>query len=196
MLAGIILAGGQSSRMGADKSALTLPTSQQSLLEHNQILLTALCGDNVFVSGGQHANGIADIMPDCGPLSGLHAVIKIIQTRHLNINEILVVPVDMPSLQVNDLDYLVTKGQSKQQACYFDRYYLPIYLPLSNQLTDYLNTLFSIQNIEKKADYSVKTLLLNLPAIAVAKPQHTKLSNINTPQEWHSHISQQTESKV
>lgn len=137
MLAGVILAGGNSSRMGTDKSLLTLPNSRVSLLEHCQRQLAFVC-NNIFISGSQHDQGIADVIPNCGPLSGIHGAITHFEMHNSNISELLVIAVDMPDLCAEDFDHLLKMGRKNRCLCIFEQCFLPLYLPLSVDVTEYL----------------------------------------------------------
>jgi molybdopterin-guanine dinucleotide biosynthesis protein A len=189
MLAGLILAGGKSSRMGTDKSLLTLPDSQQSLLEHCQSQLALVCDNNIFISGSQHEQGIADIIPNCGPLSGIHAAITHIQMHHSNISELLVIAVDMPDLCSDDFNYLIKMGRKNCCLCSYEKCFLPLYIPLSGDVTEYLATVLKLQRDEdftqlKQRQYSVKMMLNSLQGLQLAPLENTQLDNINTPMQW------------
>jgi molybdopterin-guanine dinucleotide biosynthesis protein A len=196
MLAGVILAGGKSSRMGTDKSLLTLPDNQQSLLAHSQKQLALIC-DKVFISGSQHDQGIADIIPNCGPLSGIHATITFIEMLHPNISELLVVAVDMPDLCSDDFNYLLKMGRKNHCLCSFENCFLPLYIPLSINVTQYLTTLFRNQpNDEslvapKKRRYSVNNMLDSLQGLQIPPLKNTQLDNINTPVQWQQRCAEQ-----
>jgi len=91
---GVILAGGQSRRMGQCKAAL--PLMGKTLLEWQVEKLIALGLDEVLISGpaelglpGTHA--VPDVYPQRGPLGGLHACLSTAQNPIC-----LVVTVDMP----------------------------------------------------------------------------------------------------
>jgi len=91
---GVILAGGQSSRMGHCKA--TLPLMGKTLLEWQAEKLTALGVDEVLISGPAElelpvTRTVPDIYPQRGPLSGLHACLSAAQNSIC-----LVVTVDMP----------------------------------------------------------------------------------------------------
>tara|TARA_R110000868_G_scaffold166145_1_gene400059 strand:- start:2808 stop:3413 length:606 start_codon:yes stop_codon:yes gene_type:complete len=196
MLAGVILAGGKSSRMGADKSLLTLPDSQQSLLAHSQKQLALICDNNVFISGAQHEQGIADIIPNCGPLSGIHGAITHIESRHDNISELLVVAVDMPDLCPEDFIYLLKMGRKNKCLCSFENCFLPLYIPLSLGVTQYFATHLKQQSDDvstqpKKRQYSVKRMLDSLGGIQIPPLKNTQLNNINTPVQWLQRCSEQ-----
>lgn len=101
---GIVLAGGRSTRMGADKASLTIRNI--SLLDRAVALLEPLVDDVIVVTRAQERTAgrvrvVADEIRDRGPmaglLTGLHAV------RH---PEALVVPVDLPLLPPAFLKYL------------------------------------------------------------------------------------------
>ena len=188
----MVLAGGKSSRMGKDKSLLTLPDSQDSLLEHCVQKLTLLCANNVFISGAQHEQGIADIIPNCGPLSGIHAVITHIEKYHQHISEVLVVAVDMPALCSDDLVHLHKTGKKSQSICFFEDHFLPLYIPLSTNVTQYLKTVLKQQSSQtalqsKSPQYSLKMMLDSLHALPIQPLKNTYLDNINTPQQWQQH---------
>jgi len=90
---GFVLAGGQSSRMGTDKSLALfngIPLIQNAL----QILTAA--GLNVRIAGsrsslGQFAEEVPDIYPEAGPLGGIHAALSA-SAAEWNV----FLPVDMP----------------------------------------------------------------------------------------------------
>ena len=195
MLAGVVLAGGKSSRMGTDKSLLTLPDSHLSLLEHSQKKLALLCNTNVFISGSQHNNGIADIIPNCGPLSGIHGAITHIEMYHPDMSELLVVAVDMPDLGTDNLNHLLTVGREKHCLCAFENCYLPLYIPLSVEVTEYLDRVLKAQSVEaimqpKQQRFSVKVMLDSLQGLQIQPLKKAQLDNINTPVQWQQRCSQ------
>jgi molybdopterin-guanine dinucleotide biosynthesis protein A len=192
MLAGVILAGGKSSRMGTDKSLLTLPSNNKSLLEHCQSTLAQVCDNNVFISGTQHEDGIADIVSECGPLSGIHAVVTHVREYHVGVNEMLLTPVDMPSLCADDFTLLLNKGRATQRLCCFENCFLPLYLPLSDEVSRYLTqqleeSVDDTDTLAKKRRYSIFSMLKALQGLQVPPLKNTQLSNINTPVQWQKH---------
>lgn len=88
--AGVILAGGASSRMGQDKSALRL--NGKSLLRHMQDIFTEAGVAAQYISGPAQ---IPDKIRASGPLGGVHAVLRHVGARHAHL---LFAPVDMPGL--------------------------------------------------------------------------------------------------
>ncbi|MCG8275083.1 molybdenum cofactor guanylyltransferase [Stenotrophomonas sp. NLF4-10] len=90
--AGIVLAGGLSSRMGRDKALL--PWHGRTLLEHMRGLLRQAGAQQVWISGAYPAfAGIPDRVARCGPLGGLYSVAMAIPD-----GPAWVVAVDMPRL--------------------------------------------------------------------------------------------------
>jgi len=95
--------------MGVDKAFLKFQNA--SLLER-AINIARLAADEVHVSGPREKFGheaIEDIYPDCGPLGGIHAVLKS-SASELN----LVLAVDLPFVEADFLRYLLR--QSKAEA--------------------------------------------------------------------------------
>ncbi|MFT6990024.1 MAG: molybdopterin-guanine dinucleotide biosynthesis protein A [Paraglaciecola sp.] len=189
MLAGLILAGGKSSRMGTDKSLLTLPDSQRSLLEHGQNQLALVCDSSVFISGSEYEKGIADVIPDCGPLSGIHGALTHIQKHHTHITELMVIAVDMPDLRQDDFNSLLKMGRKEQRLCCFENCFLPLYIPLSVDVMQYLATVLKHQSAKdvvksKQRQYSVKMMLKSLQGLQIPPLKNTQLNNINTPEQW------------
>jgi molybdopterin-guanine dinucleotide biosynthesis protein A len=111
---GFVLAGGRSTRMGADKASLDW--HGRPLAEHALELVGAITKD-VFIVGkipalaktgpgrGTHTV-IEDVYPDRGPLAGIHAALAS-STTELN----LVLAVDMPFVVPAFLEYLVAQAR-------------------------------------------------------------------------------------
>ncbi|MEP1446761.1 MAG: molybdenum cofactor guanylyltransferase [Paraglaciecola sp.] len=194
MLAGAILAGGRSSRMGTDKSILTMPHSQESLLEYVKQQLASICDHKVFVSGKQHRQGIADQIPNCGPLSGIHGVMTEITNRYSDIDELIVAAVDMPDLSIEDFNYLLKMGRKNNSLCCFESCFLPLYIPITIEFNQYLTSQLggqkdAIVDAPKKRQYSLKTMLDVLHGSQIAPLKTSRLENINTPTQWQQYCA-------
>jgi molybdopterin-guanine dinucleotide biosynthesis protein A len=120
--AGIILAGGQSRRMGRDKALLPLPGAEHSsFVAHLAALLSGLCSEVVLVTrnAAQAATYapylpssmhlISDQTPAIGPLMGLASGLRVIQSSHA-----LVTAVDMPFLQPELVTFLLSQPLDDQ----------------------------------------------------------------------------------
>src|SRR5437763_17176932 len=106
-LAGFVLAGGKSSRMGEDKASLHL--AGQTLLDIACHKLLAIMPD-VFIVGSRKqlgAEAIEDIFADRGPLGGIHAALA---TGHAQLN--LVMAVDLPFVEDKFLGYVAREAKA------------------------------------------------------------------------------------
>lgn len=112
---GILLAGGQSRRMGKDKALLPLPgqEKQRTFVAHLTSLLTSLCSEVVLVArdasqaasfAGIGARVVTDSVPGGGPLVGLYSGLNAAQYSHA-----LVVAVDMPFVQPDLVTLLLSQ---------------------------------------------------------------------------------------
>lgn len=98
-----VLAGGYSTRMGRDKASL--PFGDGTLLSHQIQKLKKLGIDEVLISGT--AEGIPDVYPHRGPLSGIHACL--LKTKH---DAVLFLSVDAPLLPEETLLSLIEAHRS------------------------------------------------------------------------------------
>jgi molybdopterin-guanine dinucleotide biosynthesis protein A len=111
LITGFVLAGGKSSRMGQDKAGL--PLNGRTLLETALSNLRAVTTD-VYILGspelyGAYAPAIADLLPGCGPLSGIHAALSRTKTEFN-----LIIGVDTPFFTVALLRYVTERAISSR----------------------------------------------------------------------------------
>jgi molybdenum cofactor guanylyltransferase len=104
---GFVLAGGKSSRMGANKALLRLNSA--TLLERTVGIVAQVC-ERVVIGGQRELYGtfgecVEDVYPNCGPLAGIHAALMNSQTPHS-----LISAVDTPFLSTEFLDYLIDRA--------------------------------------------------------------------------------------
>jgi len=104
-----ILAGGKSTRMGADKAFVAL--DGRTLLARALELARSVT-QNVGIVGEAEkfkafAPVVEDVFPGCGPLGGIHAALRASQTE-LN----LILAVDMPFVPPALLPFLITRARS------------------------------------------------------------------------------------
>jgi len=100
---GFLLAGGKSSRMGADKAFLDF--AGQTLLDRALAVMGAVC-DSVSIVGdpakfAKYGSVVADIFSGCGPLAGIHAALA-----HSPAELNLMLAVDMPFVSRELLAFL------------------------------------------------------------------------------------------
>ncbi|MCF7810873.1 molybdenum cofactor guanylyltransferase [bacterium] len=104
---GYVLAGGQSSRMGIDKRWIKI--GQETLIEHAYNLIESTLAEPPIVVSSNPDERIPStwqIIPDIitgkGPLGGLVSALE-----HSSTDWILVLPVDLPFLTIEDLELLL-----------------------------------------------------------------------------------------
>ena len=106
---GFVLAGGQSTRMGADKAFVEL--NGHTLLERALQTLSGVASA-VWILGSREkfaefGDVIEDEFPDHGPLGGIHAALRA-SREDLN----LILAVDMPFVEARFLEYLVQRARA------------------------------------------------------------------------------------
>ncbi len=201
-LIGLVLAGGQSRRMGQDKALMRY--QGRTLIDNASLLLQSASCDKVLIS--RNAPGfLNDKIEDAGPLSGVHAVLDALsQSDNHNGNpcELLVLPVDMPQMTPELLRILVSRGREAEKACYVEKRFLPFYLPvtqdtkalLANYLVEqskrrvvgFLEILNAVSLKEgdlkktaRKEESDNKKRLANM-----SNEDGVEWLNVNTPGEW------------
>lgn len=201
-LIGLVLAGGQSRRMGQDKALMRY--QGRTLIDNASLLLQSASCDKVLIS--RNAPGfLNDKIEDAGPLSGVHAVLDALSqpdNHNGNLCELLVLPVDMPQMTPELLRILVSRGREAEKACYVEKRFLPFYLPvtqdtkalLANYLVEqskrrvvgFLEILNAVslkegdlKKIARKDESDNKKRLANM-----SNEDGVEWLNVNTPGDW------------
>jgi len=170
---GVILAGGQSRRMGKDKALLQL--GGETLLDRAYALLLDAGADQVLISRNDHLPGhTLDRFPNKGPLAGIHAAICESGNRPM-----LFVPVDLPLLNTNTLKRLVWEGIGYQTSVCYEGQSLPLLLYRPD---DILQALESTLTAGKHL--AVGRFFSQFPIRAIKLRHEDELLNTNTPDEW------------
>ncbi len=200
-LIGLVLAGGQSRRMGQDKALMRYQGS--TLIEKASSLLKAAGCDEVLISRNA-AGFLVDIIEDAGPLGGVHAAIDDLCNANNgsdSLIELLVLPVDMPQMTPQLLKLLVSAGRESQRSVYVKNRFLPFYLPVSQDIAARLTHYLVDQNKRRVVGFldSVDAVALeeaNLECTKSANGEQGKQSekitlvdeaywlNVNTPGDW------------
>lgn len=171
--AGAILAGGKSTRMGSDKARLGI---------HGQTMLGFM--ENIFQCAGinktyiSRTNFIADIIPDCGPLSGIHAVLKQDDQKHAYI---IFAAIDMPGLTPDILSALIN-APVEADLVYYRSHKFPFRVRVKKDLCTLTENL-----LKNKSDLSLghfQDLLENKLILDPDEINPHSFVNINTPQDW------------
>lgn len=178
-VAGIVLAGGLSMRMGQDKAQLRL--QQHSLLARAVLLLESLALEKVFVSGDYPGYScIRDIHQQLGPLAGLHASVYALNEDY---DALFILPVDMPLLTESECHHLLQQFIAYPQGVFYRNSTFPMVLPLNVSLKNYLS---EILTTSEKKQRSLYRLLQKLKAEGIRYPQALafRFQNSNTPDQW------------
>ena len=168
MIAGVVLAGGLSSRMGCDKSQLEI--SGVSLIEHSKDVLKKAGLNNIFISGHQ---GIKDKIKNKGPLVGILSSLE-----HLNnYQHILFTTVDMPL--INEEIYLQLIEYKNTPAVYIENFFFPLLIDNSTTNRNIISSLIDNNQL------SIGNMLKSLKATAIKSHFEQMLfANANTKADW------------
>ncbi len=163
-ITGLILAGGQSRRMGRDKAGLMY--RGRSLLDRATDLLKHLPVGDIVVLGREDTKyGVRDTEPHLGPARAIRNWLRR-QDKPMNL---LVIPVDMPELGREQLHELL----AHEKGAYFHDLYLPFYVRAAKASAVHASA-------ERMRDLISAFDLRELPV-----PVHWRsaLMNINTPDD-------------
>jgi molybdenum cofactor guanylyltransferase len=180
-----VLAGGRSSRMGRDKALLVL--GQQNLLELTLDETSALATRPVIIGDrskyAQYGEVIEDVIPGCGPLSGIHAALCTSQSE-LN----LILSVDMPLMTTEFLRWLLQLALASDataivpQAEGRNQPLCAVYRRAAREV---------VEHALRAGEYKVDRLFMLLPTRFVAESEWVSAGfspgifrNINTPEEY------------
>lgn len=164
----ILLAGGQSSRMGTDKARLTL--LEQPLWQHQYQLARQLGCSDILISHPQL--GTPDRMPGYGPLSGLDTLLPLCRE-----NRVLVLAIDMPVLGSHCLHTLLRAGRSA--SAYYRDHMLPCVLQRTTALLQHIE-----EQLQPAGQHSLRQLLQVCNAVTLPCAWPQQFINTNTPAEW------------
>ena len=180
-VAGIVLAGGLSSRMGEDKAQLVL--AKQTLLTRNVSLLSTLKLADIFVSGLYKGfQCIEDVFPLQGPIGGINACVT---SLFYDYDALFIMPVDMPLLGTDECEFLLQQFNIYSQGVFYEHATFPMIIPLTAQLKEYLSEAITSPHNKQRSLYRLlKTL--KLQPINYQKEVSFRFQNSNTPEEWNS----------
>jgi molybdenum cofactor guanylyltransferase len=191
--AGFLIAGGKSSRMGADKAFLKF--GGQTLVDRALAVMAAVC-DNVAIVGdpakfaeyGSLKGGtpgfkpvVADVFPGCGPLGGIHAALA-----HSDAELNLMLAVDMPLVSEELLAFLFAAAESSLAVITVPRTSKGLQPLCAVYRRDFLTVAgqaLRAGNYKIDAAFSgVSTHVIGAPEMAAAGFPERSFFNVNTPQ--------------
>ena len=161
-IAGVVLAGGRSSRMGSNKAFLEY--NGIYLIEHMKNLLQATGLNDIYISGD--VEGYKTI-PDSQKFNGPHSAIIDVMAQLNDYDGALFVPVDMPLLTADILQRLINDDCS----AYFKKHPLPIYIAIALEVGREVK---SVKDIIKTIDAKSMDLPIEF---------QESMQNINTPED-------------
>lgn len=195
MTAAIVLAGGQSRRMGRDKALLPQPGSEhETFVEHLTGTLKPLCSEVVLVvrdalqascySDLADARIVTDRAPGVGPLMGLYSGLSAIQSSRA-----LVTAVDMPFVQRDMLAFLLARASDEV-----------VLVPLVDNVPQVLLAVYPrtvlpmLEELLHAGRRDLRALLEVAPVYYIEEAQLRAIEptlrsfvNVNTPAEWKSY---------
>lgn len=191
MIDGIILAGGQSRRMGGSMKAL-LPVGEQTMIERVREKMQQLCGKiTAVVASEEQAKLLSDLklptvidtLPGQGPLAALHSAFQ--NSRY---SVLWVSACDMPFVSEKAAALLVD---------YMERSGSMAAVPEIHGRLHPLQAIYRAECAEPAqqclmdGDYSMKGFLKRIPYVRVTEEQFAAagihlnfVDNINTPEEY------------
>ncbi|HZX80427.1 MAG TPA: molybdenum cofactor guanylyltransferase [Lysobacter sp.] len=167
---GIVLAGGRSSRMGRDKALLEI--DGRTLLDRAIALLRDAGAAEVLVSGDR-PGGIPDMIPGLGPVGGIASVLS-----RVDDGPFMVMPVDMPALDVDTL-HLLLDATTRAPAAHFERHPLPWAARIDAARRERISELMA-----ESRGPSMRALHAAWGGIELPAPRPALLRNVNAPADW------------
>lgn len=184
-LTAFILAGGKSTRMGADKAFVDY--DGRTLLARALDLARSVTPDVRIVGSREKfapfAPVVEDIFQDCGPLGGIHAALRASLTE-LN----LMLSVDTPFVSRAFLQYLVSQARSAPEAAVIvpriDGGWQPLCAIYRREFADAAeNALRASRNKIGHLFDAVRTRVIEQNELEGAGFSFTLFRNLNTPEE-------------
>ncbi|MGH2537703.1 MAG: molybdenum cofactor guanylyltransferase [Candidatus Promineifilaceae bacterium] len=179
-----IMAGGKSSRMGADKSFV--PLLGRRMIEHVYGRLAGLGAETMVITNRPEAYAFlglplySDVTPDAGPLGGLYTALLRASQPHL-----LIVACDMPWLCRDLLAHQIgLRHTADVIAPRWETHPEPLHAVYSRACLGPIESCLAARQLKMTAFYGrVRLRLLDRAEIAVYDPLGRSFANINTPEE-------------
>ncbi|AXK71497.1 molybdenum cofactor guanylyltransferase [Lysobacter sp. TY2-98] len=170
---GVVLAGGRSSRMGRDKAMLVVDGC--TLLDRAIAVLRDAGATTVLVSGDRPLHGgIGDRVPFAGPVGGIASVLPEVAD-----GATVVVPVDLPDLDVATLVQLLGALEQAPAAC-FEGHPLPWAARVDQNLRVAIERVMQ----EMPGGPAMRALHGAIRGIEIPPPAPHVLRNLNTPADF------------
>ena len=169
---GAIVAGGQSKRMGIDKTRLKI--GDTDLLEHARHIFFESKVETVLIS---HPDHIPDRIKDCGPLGGIDAILDASIDK---CSQIIFMPVDMPIMKP-DLLGLLKRSDPENTVVRFSQFAFPFRLANTAPVRENVK-----QRLAQRRHLSLMAFHSSVDCLELDIPMSEEIpfSNLNSPQDW------------
>lgn len=183
-LSGVVLAGGQSQRMGRNKAFLQL--EGETLIERVLARLSPLC-DELIVSANDvesyshlPARIVPDVIPGRAALSGIHAGLLTMQNERA-----IVVACDMPFLSLSLLRYMAVVSPGYDVVVPRPgKYYEPLHAIYSARCAEAIEETVA-EGPRRVIDFYRLVRVREVTGAEIDLfDAHLSFSNVNTPEEW------------
>lgn len=181
--AGVILAGGKSTRMGQDKALLKI--DGLCLLNRIENAFYDFGIKEVFVSGDYAGfMCIHDQYPNTGPVGGICSAVNALFGRY---ESLVFAPVDLPKFSPIILEKLV--AISGHELTHFENEPIPLTINLSASVKAKCQSL--LPKMQKEKSISIRSFIAEFDSQFIPKTPEIKdaLVNTNTPLEWQKVIA-------
>lgn len=176
-LTGLILAGGQSRRMGQDKALLTYHDT--TFLERCLTVLYESGCIDIKVSSNNLPSAIPDNFEAIGPVAGVQAFLQNITASKFE-GLVVILPVDMIKMTSASLCHLID-NIADYDLVRFDNYPLPIVMRVNTSIAMKVTTM--AEKAVADGGMSIKSMSQSLNSITIPVINQSELVNINTPSD-------------
>jgi molybdenum cofactor guanylyltransferase len=184
-MTGVVLAGGRNSRMGRDKASL--PWQESDFLQVILRELASICDELIVVTNTvrpetlPNVRYVSDIIPQCGPLSGIHAGLV-----HASSEYAFVTACDMPYISSAAVNYIC--GQSPGWDAVVPGsadFHEPLFACYAKNCIAAIESLLQSNNRKTQALFPlVRCKHIPLDELKSFDPQLRLLRNINSPADY------------
>mgnify|MGYP001003596910 CR=1 FL=1 len=179
-VAGVILIGGKSSRMGKDKASLMF--NNLRLVDHIAEILISSGFKKIITSGIiKGYESVPDLVKNKGPVGGICS--SIIHCQKNSLTKLVIIPVDMPLISSEVVNFMI-ESSDDSEFTHFEEKPLPLVVRISDSIASFC--VKTNQNLSDGKEMSVKSFLRNFTTSAITIPQNLakNLTNTNTKEEW------------
>lgn len=177
-VAGVILAGGKSSRMGTDKAGMMI-NQRETLLEHAVGIFNTIFNENLIIANRSYPVDIPvypDLYPGMGPAGGIYTAL----TRTAK-KGVMAVACDMPNLGYSAIAYIIRMSEDK-------RISVPVVKGRLEPLAAYYPAEIKgrLETYLKSGGRALHQFIMETGYTEIEMPEKFRENfiNINTPQEF------------